>query len=156
MRLRMAGVALLVAATLGATRAPDVKVIVIVNSSNPVSSMSRGKVAKMFLRQVATWDNGAEVLPVDQIERAPARIAFARDVQLETVKALKSYWQQRIFSGDDSPPPERVTDSDVLTFVRSNSGAIGYVVEGTDLGAGVKPLVIMDAGRDATTVSVHS
>ena len=95
-------------------------------------------------------------LPVDQIERSSARIAFARDVQLETVKALKVYWQQRIFSGDESPPPERVTDSDVLTYVRSNSGAIGYVLEGTDLGTGVKALVVTETARDATAVSTHS
>jgi hypothetical protein len=156
MRLRTMGIALFSVSTLGATRPPPAKVIVIVNSSNPIASMRREQVAKIFLRQIATWDGGAEILPVDQIERSAARIAFARDVQGETVKALKVYWQQRIFSGDESPPPERVTDSDVLTFVRSNSGAIGYVLEGTDLGTGVKAVVITDTARDATAVSTHS
>jgi hypothetical protein len=69
---------------------------------------------------------------------------FTQNVQGLTVRALKIYWQRRIFSGDESPPPERVTDSDVLTYVRSNSGAIGYVLEGTDLGTGVKPLVVTE------------
>jgi hypothetical protein len=156
MRMRMAGSALLAIVVMGATRAPDVRVVVIVNSANRTSTMHREQVAKIFLRQIATWDGGAEILPVDQIERSAARIAFARDVQLQTVKALKVYWQQRIFSGDESPPPERVTDSDVLTYVRSNSGAIGYVLEGTDLGAGVKALVITETARDATAVSTHS
>jgi len=156
MRMRMAGSALLAIVVMGASRAPDVRVVVIVNSANRTSVMRRDQVAKIFLRQIATWEGGAEILPVDQIERSAARIAFARDVQRETVKALKVYWQQRIFSGDESPPPERVTDSDVLTYVRSNSGAIGYVVEGTDLGTGVKALVITESARDATAVSTHS
>ncbi len=156
MRMRMVGGALLAIVVMGASRAPDVRVVVIVNSANRTSTMRREQVAKIFLRQLATWEGGAEILPVDQIERSSARIAFARDVQLETVKALKVYWQQRIFSGDESPPPERVTDSDVLTYVRSNSGAIGYVLEGTDLGTGVKALVVTETARDATAVSTHS
>ena len=156
MHMRMVGRALLATVVMGATRAPEVRVVVIVNSANRTSTMRREQVAKIFLRQLATWDGGAEILPVDQIERSAARIAFARDVQLETVKALKVYWQQRIFSGDESPPPERVTDSDVLTYVRSNSGAIGYVVEGTDLGTGVKALVVTETAHDAGAVSTHS
>lgn len=146
MRMKRIAQTILLLATVSAKQQPDVKVIVVVNSANPVSSLSREQVARIFLRQVAVWGNGNEVLPVDQIERTPARAAFSRDVQLQSVKALKTYWQQRIFSGDESPPPERVTDSDVLTYIRSNAGAIGYVVEGTDLGIGNKAIVITQAG----------
>ena len=142
MRMNRIGIALLLLATVGARLQPEVKIVVVVNSANPVSSLSREQVAQIFLRQMVVWKNGEEVLPVDQIERAPARAAFAHDVQLQSVKALKMFWQQRIFSGEESPPPERVTDSDVLTYVRSNAGAIGYVVSGTDLGSGIKVLAI--------------
>jgi ABC-type phosphate transport system substrate-binding protein len=156
MRLKIIGHVLLLVVLMGAVRAPTIKVLVIVNAANTTSTMRREQVARIFLRQVPTWDGGAEVLPVDQIERSPARIAFARDMQGQTVRALKTYWQQRIFSGDDSPPPERVSDSDVLTYVRSNSGAIGYVTEGTELGQGVKVIVITNTFPDATAVSTHS
>jgi ABC-type phosphate transport system substrate-binding protein len=145
MRMKGIGFAILLLASVSAKLPPDVKVVVVVNSANPISSLSREQVARIFLRQVTVWENGIEVLPVDQIERAPARAAFAHDVQLQSVKALKTYWQQRIFSGDESPPPERVTGSDVLTYIRSNAGGIGYVVEGTDLGIGNKELVITQA-----------
>jgi ABC-type phosphate transport system substrate-binding protein len=144
MRLRVFALACLALVVMGATRIPDVRVVVIVNSANPASTMRREQVAKIFLRQIAAWDDGEEILPVDQIERSPVRVAFTRDVQGLTVRALKMYWQKRIFSGDESPPPERVTDSDVLTYVRSNSGAIGYVLEGTELGTGVKPIAVTE------------
>jgi len=156
MRLRVFGIALLAVALIGAGRRPVVKVVVIVNSANPVSTMRREQVARMFLREVPAWDNGEEILPVDQLERSPSRITFARDVQGQTVSSLKTYWQQRIFSGNESPPPERVSDSDVLTYVRSNPGAIGYVVEGTDLGTGVKALVITEGAANADAVKKHS
>jgi ABC-type phosphate transport system substrate-binding protein len=129
-------------ATMGGRRAPEPRVVMVVNSANATTSMSREQVAKIFLRQLAAWASGDEILPVDQMERAPARAAFARDVEQTSVKSLKIYWQQRIFSGEESPPPERVSDSDVLIYVRSNVGAIGYVLEGTDLGIGVKTLTV--------------
>lgn len=155
MRLNVFGIAFLAVAMIGASR-PVVKVVVIVNSANPVSTMRREQVARMFLREVLAWGNGEEILPVDQLERSPSRITFAREVQGQTVSSLKIYWQQRIFSGDESPPPERVSDSDVLTYVRSNAGAIGYVVEGTDLGSGVKALVITEDNGEPNAVKKHS
>lgn len=156
MPLRVIGIALLAVAMIAARRPPAVKVVVIVNSANPVSTMRREQVARMFLREVPAWGNGEEILPVDQLERSPSRITFAREVQGQTVSSLKIYWQQRIFSGNESPPPERVSDSDVLTYVRSNAGAIGYVVEGTDLGTGVKPLVITEDDGEPSAVKKHS
>jgi len=156
MQLKVFGIAFLAVAMIAARRPPAVKVVVIVNSANPVSTMRRGQVARMFLREVPAWNNGEEILPVDQLERSPSRITFAREVQGQTVSSLKTYWQERIFSGNESPPPERVSDSDVLTYVRSNAGAIGYVVEGTDLGTGVKPIVITEDDGEPSAVKKHS
>lgn len=145
MRLRLLGLALLYLAITGATvRAPTVHIMVVVNAANPTTTLQRERLSRIFLRQVATWDNGQEILPVDQIDRSPVYIAFVRDIQRRSVASLKRYWEERIFSGNESPPPERVTDADVLTYVRSNAGAIGYIVEGSDLGTGVKVLVITD------------
>jgi hypothetical protein len=156
MQLKVIWTAFLAVAMIGASRPPAVKVVVIVNSANPVNTMRREQVARMFLREVPAWTNGEEILPVDQLERSPSRATFAREVQGQTVSSLKIYWQQRIFSGNESPPPERVSDADVLTYVRSNPGAIGYVVEGTDLGTGVKAIVITETARDASSVKTHS
>jgi len=126
------------------TRAPDVRIVVVVNSANPVNAMKRERLAKIFLRQIGVWDNGQEILPVDQIDRSPARASFARNIEGMSVNALRRYWQERIFTGNESPPPERVTDADVLTYVRTNAGAIGYVAEGAELGSGVKGISVTE------------
>jgi ABC-type phosphate transport system substrate-binding protein len=144
-RFRIAGFALCFAALVAATPyAADVHIIVVVNSANVMTSIQRERLSKIFRREIPAWENGQEILPVDQIDKSPARIAFARDVQHQSVSALKRYWQERIFSGSESPPPERVTDAEVLTYVRSNPGSIGYVVEGTALTAGVKQLSVTE------------
>jgi len=48
----------------------------------------------------------------------------------------------RAASGRANPPPERVSDADILTYVRSKPGAIGNVKGGAELGGGVKAIAI--------------
>jgi len=146
--MRLLAVLFLHAALIGAAdRRAATHVVVVVNAANPVHTLTRERLSMIFLRQVEAWDDGPEILPVDQIDKSPARAAFARDVHRRSVGALKRYWQERIFSGNDSPPPERVTDSDVLTYVRSNPGAIGYVLEGQELGNGIKAVQILSTAE---------
>ena len=44
-----------------------------------------------------------------------------------SVAAVRSYWQQRIFSGRDVPPPEVDTENQVIKYVAGDPGALGYV-----------------------------
>ena len=115
---------------------------VIVNASNPVASMPRDAVAKLFLKKTIAWQSGQAVSPVELPAAAKAREAFARTVLNKSIAQVKSYWQQQIFSGRDVPPPEKQNENDVVAFVRSNPGAIGYVSKGADIGRGVKALAV--------------
>ncbi|HEU4388578.1 MAG TPA: hypothetical protein VFV34_12325 [Blastocatellia bacterium] len=110
---------------------------VIVNTSNPVSSISKDQVSKFFLKKVTKWDNGQTVLPVELPKTSPARQAFSLQIHGKPVKAIESYWQQKIFSGRDVPPVEKPSDAQVVGYVKANAGAIGYVSGDTPAG-GVK------------------
>jgi len=57
------------------------------------------------------------------------------------VQNLDTYWQQQIFSGKDVPPSNKSSDDDVIAFVKSNPGAIGYV-SGSAAVAGVKVVAV--------------
>jgi ABC-type phosphate transport system substrate-binding protein len=105
---------------------------VIVHSSNPTTSLSRPQVAEYFMGKTTDWSHGAKIKPVDQVESSSTRQAFSDEVLGKSISAVKSYWQQQIFSGRGVPPTEVSGDSDVVAFVRSNPGAIGYVSSGAD------------------------
>ena len=115
---------------------------VIVNAANPVVSLPRDDVAKLFLKKTVAWKSGQPVAPVELPAAAKARQAFAQVVMNKSIAQVKSYWQQQIFSGRDVPPPEKQSENDVVAFVRSNPGAIGYVSKGVDIGRGVKALSV--------------
>ncbi|MEJ2545582.1 MAG: hypothetical protein P8Y99_16080 [Calditrichaceae bacterium] len=55
------------------------------------------------------------------------RQAFAKSVHGKSVNAIKAYWQKKIFTGKGVPPVEKKSDSEIIAFVKDNSGAIGYV-----------------------------
>ena len=117
----------LVSAPAAAQSAQPTRYKVIVNASNPVKSLSRTQLAAMFLKKVEAWETGALVVPIDQPERAPVRREFSVDVIGKPPSAVKSYWNQLIFSGRSIPPAERLSDADVINFVKSTPSAVGYV-----------------------------
>ncbi len=100
---------------------------IIVNATNPVTSMTRSRIAKLFLKKTTKWDDGSKVLPVDQDQESPVRSDFSDVILNKSIAQVSSYWQQQIFSGRSMPPPVLVSDQAVAEFVKSNAGAIGYV-----------------------------
>jgi ABC-type phosphate transport system substrate-binding protein len=100
---------------------------VIVNPDNATSAVERKFLAEAFLKKVTRWPNDELIRPVDQDSSAPARHAFSDGVLKRSVAAVKSYWQQMVFSGGGVPPPELDSEGDVVKFVLRNRGAVGYV-----------------------------
>jgi ABC-type phosphate transport system substrate-binding protein len=115
---------------------------VIVNVSNPISTLSKDEVAKLFLKKTISWSSGQSASPVELPVTAKVRESFAREVLNKSVAQVRSYWQQQIFSGRDVPPPEKPTEDEVLAFVRANPNAIGYVSRTANMGRGVKVVVL--------------
>ena len=110
---------------------------VIVNSSNGTSSLAKKDLSQLFMKKTPKWSDGTPVVAVDQTEKASVRERFTQEVHGKSVAAVKSYWQQQIFSGREVPPVEKSSDAQVVAFVKQNAGAIGYVGESADT-AGVK------------------
>lgn len=112
---------------------------VVANASNSVSSLTETEVSRLLLKKTTKWAaSGAKVLPVDQLEKSSVRQTFSQEVHGKDVRAIKSYWQTQLFAGRATPPPELASDAEVLSYVRSNASAIGYVSKGAVVGDGVK------------------
>lgn len=115
-----------------AESAPEFRVVV--HPENPLSSLSKEFVTDVFLKRTTRWHDGEAAHPVDQRADSGVRRAFSDSVLRRSVAAVKRYWQQRIFSGRDLPPPELDSNDAVIGFVLEHRGAIGYVSNGAKLG----------------------
>lgn len=139
---------LLIAALLAQPSPPEVKdVLVIVNEQNPVRSLSREEVARIFTKRTVRWedwDGMPRVEPVDQQYSSAVREVFTREVHGKPLSSIRTYWHRLIFSGRGAPPLQKNTDEEVMAYVRENPGAIGYVVGGSDLVPGVRSIELTD------------
>jgi hypothetical protein len=114
---------------------------VVVHPTNPESLATRQLVSDVFLKKVSRWPNGEPIRPVDLALGSAVREVFSQNVLRRSAAAVRSYWQQRIFTGRGVPPPEVASDADVLRYVREHAGGIGYVSMAADPAA-VKVLQI--------------
>jgi ABC-type phosphate transport system substrate-binding protein len=114
---------------------------VIVNPSNADTSVERTFLAHAFLKKATTWSDGETIHPVDQLANSAVRRQFSEEILERPVSAVRSYWQQLIFSGRGVPPPELDNDDAVVRYVSRHAGAVGYVSGGADL-RGTKVLVV--------------
>jgi ABC-type phosphate transport system substrate-binding protein len=114
---------------------------VIVHPGNPVTSVDRSFLEDAFLKKIVHWPSDETIHPVDLGPGSPTRHAFSQSVLRRSVDAVKGYWQQRIFSGRDVPPPELDSDDEVVRYVLKYGGAVGYVSGTANIG-GAKAVTV--------------
>lgn len=113
----------------------------VVDPENPADDLPRDLVADVFLKANTRWPDGTAARPVDQKPDTGVRKAFSERILRRSVAAVRSYWQQRIFSGRDVPPPELESDEAVVRYVHEHRGAVGYVSATTNA-AGTKVITV--------------
>jgi len=94
------------AAVAPAARADDKAFKIIVNPDNRTIAVDRDFLRDAFLKKVNEWDNGTALRPIGLSTRFAARDQFTQEVLRKSPAQLKAYWNQQIFSGKGTPPPE--------------------------------------------------
>lgn len=121
--------------------AADVVVRVVAHPQVKGNQVPREVLAAIFLKQAVRWGDGSPVLPVDQSVQSEARKSFSRAVLRKPMIEIQVYWQQRMARGL-TPPTVKGSDKEVLAYVATTAGAIGYVAEGTPIPSDVKVIEV--------------
>ena len=117
---------------------------VVVHTSVEGSHISRSALADIYRKHANRWGNGVRIRPVDQSGHAPVRQAFTRDVLGTSLGGVQEYWKERLAVDREMPPRAKASDEEVLAYVASQKGAIGYVSEGVELPQGVKVVTVTE------------
>ena len=137
----------LVAAALAAGPGPAVSaaaaIRMIVNPQVKGSQIPRAVLKSIFLKQALKWGDGRPAVPVDQSVQSAVRRLFSNEVLRQGIVEVQVYWQRRITAGQ-VPPPVKASDEEILAFVASTPGAIGYVSPSTPLPDNVREVTIVD------------
>jgi ABC-type phosphate transport system substrate-binding protein len=119
---------LLSAQPAGVARADEAPpFLIIVNATNPATTVDRKFLREAFLKKKTRWPGGGIIRPVDQRTLVGVRSRFSEGVLERSVAAVRQYWLQRIFAGREVPPPELENDAQVVQYVLLKPGAVGYV-----------------------------
>jgi hypothetical protein len=143
-RRAMTGLAMIVAAfaAISPVRAENAGMRVIVSARNPIVSMPRIEVAKLFLGKNNRWPDGSAASPLDLAGKTPTRRLFCQEILGKQIDAVESHWRQLIFGGEVTPPPTKPTEQEAIAFVSQNPAAIAYVSYAVDLPPSVKELTV--------------
>lgn len=143
--MRRALLSVLALAVLAAGALPvvsaDASFRVIVHPQVKGSQIPRSALTSIFLKQAPRWGDGTAVLPVDQSVRSLVRKSFSGDVLQQGIVEVQVYWQRKMSAGV-VPPPVKTSDEEIVSFVASTPGAIGYVSAATALPDSVKAIEI--------------
>jgi len=123
----------------GYTQNSSIKIVV--NEKNDKTSISSNQVSRLFLKKATKWGNGVKVSPVDLAAGSNIRELFTKSIHGKSISAINAYWQKKIFTGKGVPPVELQNDKEIIEFVRSNPGAVGYVSAGANT-SGVRVIKI--------------
>ena len=116
---------------------------VIVHPDVQGNQIPRAILSSLFLRDVVRWKSGDMVRPVDQSLSSPLRETFTRNVLSVPIDGVPRFWHAKIMRGI-SPPPVKSSDAEVVEYVATTEGAIGYVSVDAAVPATVKELDVID------------
>jgi len=133
--------AFILVATAHSAPASDAAVRVIVNPQVKGTQVPRAVLASIFLREAKLWADGSPVVPVDQSVRSAVRRTFSSRILDKQLLDVQVYWQRKMTTGL-VPPPVKTSDDEVIAFVSSTPGAIGYVSTEATVPSSVKTIEV--------------
>ena len=127
------------------TNPPEQNLAIIVNTSNPVDSLSMSELRHVFLGERRHWPNGRRITLVMMELGQPERRALIREVCQMNETDFSQHFLHGVFTGEVFVSPKTLASPvGVRKFIFNVPGAIGYV-RATDVDASVK--VIRVDGR---------
>lgn len=100
---------------------------VVVIGHADMGKLDAAMVQKIFTGKLVKV-NGVDVTAVN-VKPGPLRDQFLQNFLQQTDAKYTAYWAIRLFVGKGAPPPELSSPAEVIKFVESTPGAIGYVDE---------------------------
>lgn len=103
------------------------EVLVVVNQTNQAMEFSRNQVIDFFMGRQQNFHSGKAVFTIDLAQDSPTRAHFYQQLVGKSVPQVNAYWARLLFTGNATPPKMLPSPAAVLSAVKENADAIGYV-----------------------------
>ena len=102
------------------------EISVIVNNDN-ASTLDEKLVKRIYLGKAKSFPAGGKVTALTLKDDAPVSEAFRQNVLKKSNSQYKSHWSKLAFTGKGTPPTEVSSESEMISTVKSDVTAIGFV-----------------------------
>jgi ABC-type phosphate transport system substrate-binding protein len=111
------------------TKNTAAEIIVIVNKENPVESLTASEAKLYYLRKLKKrWPViNKNILPADRKKKCPEQDYFYSKVLGMSATDVEQYFVNRQLQNAERPQDKFLTEAEIINFVASEPGAIGYV-----------------------------
>jgi hypothetical protein len=118
---------LLVLTCLLCARPACAELVVVVSPQVSIDHMSREEVVNIFLGRFRQIGGGVSAMPVDLPPLRPEKTLFYQKLLNKNLAEINAYRARLVFSGRTQPLRQALNDEDMLSFVATTQGAIGYI-----------------------------
>lgn len=101
----------------------------VVNPSNPIRTITRVELERIYRRRSHFWKDGSGILAINLPIGDPLRKEFTEQVLRDDEGELSVFWSREYFHGT-APPAVLQSAAAVRTYVAATINAIGYIPAG--------------------------
>lgn len=128
---------------MGHVSYPFANVVIVVNNSNPVTTVKKSALGRYFLKKTTAWESGTPVVPVDLPAVDPLREEFSGWILKMSPKNVEGHWITESLTGGKSAPEIVNSTALVKKRVASDPGGVGYI-DSADVDGSVKVIEIVE------------
>jgi ABC-type phosphate transport system substrate-binding protein len=111
----------------------------IVGNNTGFKTTTAKNLKSIFKGKYSSWKNKEGVIIVLPSTKSDNAAAVAKYLYNTTVTGMQKYWLAQVFQGRCNPPVFLETDTEIVNYVKRNSGAIGIVRSSTkDISSSIK------------------
>ncbi len=121
----LSGVTMLFSTAVFVTKS-HAEVVVITNSTVGMDSMPKDELKKIFLGKKIKWSDDMRI-KVTALKKGEVHKEFVKMYTKKSTSQFKNYWKNMIFTGKGMPPKQFETESELIDYVSTTDGAIGYI-----------------------------
>lgn len=104
-------------------------IVVIVNSNNDITELTRRQVVDLYMGRTSFFPNGKKLQRYDQPINSTVRADFYFRMTQKPIAAINAYWARLLFTGRAAPPRVVSDHLEILEIIEKNPDAIGYLKE---------------------------
>lgn len=105
-------------------------IVIITHKSVPADTLKEEDVKNIFIGKITSWSDNQKINFVTLPNDDDIHRAFLKKFVKRTPAQYSRFWKKQIFTGKGKTPKSFQTERDLLEYVASTVGAIGYVSTG--------------------------